>query len=60
MISKAIIVLATLLQLIVATQSEGLIRALSELSAFLLVVSLLLIYRTKRRSEGSETQAYRY
>ncbi|MBU2898003.1 hypothetical protein [Vibrio hepatarius] len=60
MIGKTIIVLATLLQLIVAIQSEGLIRALSELSAFLLVVSLLIMSRAKRQSEGSENQAYRY
>ncbi|MHC6527911.1 MULTISPECIES: hypothetical protein [unclassified Vibrio] len=45
---RIILVLAVLMQLFVATQTQGLIRSVVELSAFLLVVVLML--NAKRRS----------
>ena len=50
MAAKIIIVLATLLQIFIATQSEGLMRALVELSACLMLISLLLEFKPKRQS----------
>lgn len=46
---KAILVVAVLLQIIVAVQSEGLIRALTELSAFLLVVVIVVSSKQQKR-----------
>ncbi|EGA66878.1 hypothetical protein [Vibrio brasiliensis] len=46
---KAILVVAVLLQIIVAVQSEGLIRALTELSAFLLVVAIVVSSKQQKR-----------
>ncbi|MCG9783573.1 hypothetical protein L1D52_14560 [Vibrio brasiliensis] len=54
---KAILVVAVLLQIIVAVQSEGLIRALTELSAFLLVVAIVVSSKQqKRQSLELETE----
>lgn len=46
---KAILVVAVLLQITVAVQSEGLIRALTELSAFLLVVAIVVSSKQQKR-----------
>ena len=46
---KAVLVIAVLLQIIVAIQSEGLIRALAELSAFLLVLAIVFSYKQQKR-----------
>ncbi|MCG7489390.1 hypothetical protein MHN79_07795 [Vibrio sp. Of14-4] len=60
MAAKIIIVLATLLQIFVATQSEGLMRALVELSAFLMLVSLLLEFKPKRQSRASKVKLHEH
>lgn len=39
---KAMIIVAVLIQIVIAIQSEGLARALAELTAFILVVMLVL------------------
>ncbi|WP_284191821.1 hypothetical protein [Vibrio zhanjiangensis] len=57
---KTIIVLVTLLQIIVATQSEGIVKALAELSAFLILVSLLLLAKAKRRNQPNEEQVFEH
>ena len=44
---KAILIVAIVLQVIVATQSEGLTRSLAELCAFLLVMGL--VFSIKKR-----------
>ncbi|MCM5510603.1 hypothetical protein ACK1CN_02815 [Vibrio coralliilyticus] len=46
---KAVIVLAILIQILVAVQSEGLVRSLAELSAFLFITALVLIYQRQKR-----------
>ncbi|WP_333003395.1 hypothetical protein [Vibrio coralliilyticus] len=46
---KAVIVLAILIQIFVAVQSEGLVRSLAELSAFLFIAALVLIYQRQKR-----------
>lgn len=46
---KAVLVIAVILQIIVAIQSEGLIRALAELSAFLLVLAIVFSYKQQKR-----------
>ncbi|MCG9683275.1 hypothetical protein L1D31_11895 [Vibrio sp. Isolate23] len=46
---KAVIVLAILIQILVAVQSEGLVRSLAELSAFVFVVALVLRYQRQKR-----------
>ncbi|MCG9598019.1 hypothetical protein L1D15_14965 [Vibrio sp. Isolate25] len=46
---KAVIVLAILIQILVAVQSEGLVRSLAELSAFVFVVALVLRYQRHKR-----------
>ncbi|WP_171352178.1 hypothetical protein [Vibrio coralliilyticus] len=46
---KAVIVLAILIQILVAVQSEGLVRSLAELSAFLFIAALVLIYQRQKR-----------
>ncbi len=54
---KAILVVAVLLQIIVALQSEGLVKALAELSAFLLVVAIAFnTQQQKRHSLKLETE----
>ena len=60
MAAKIIIVLATLLQIFIATQSEGLMRALVELSAFLMLISLLLEFKPKRQSRVSKVKLHEY
>ncbi len=46
---KSVLVIAVILQIIVAIQSEGLIRALAELSAFLLVLAIVFSYKQQKR-----------
>ncbi|WP_114787298.1 hypothetical protein [Vibrio tetraodonis] len=60
MAAKIIIVLATLLQIFIATQSEGLMRALVELSAFLMLISLLLEFKPKRQSRVSKVKLHEH
>lgn len=45
---KVLLLVATVLQIVVATQSEGLWRAVLELSAFLTVAALLLEFTYKK------------
>lgn len=44
---KAMIIVAVLIQIVIAIQSEGLARALAELTAFILVVMLVLEKRKR-------------
>ncbi|MYM59976.1 hypothetical protein GTG28_12140 [Vibrio sp. OCN044] len=60
MAAKIIIVIATLLQIFIATQSEGLMRALVELSAFLMLISLLLEFKPKRQSRVSKVKLHEH
>ncbi|MCZ4293710.1 hypothetical protein [Vibrio sinaloensis] len=46
---KALLVVAVLLQITVALQSEGLVKALAELSAFLLVVTIAFSTKQQKR-----------
>ncbi|NRF27934.1 hypothetical protein HRJ45_23380 [Vibrio coralliilyticus] len=46
---KAVIVLAILIQILFAVQSEGLVRSLAELSAFLFIAALVFIYQRQKR-----------
>ncbi|MEF1255116.1 MULTISPECIES: hypothetical protein [unclassified Vibrio] len=46
---KALLVIAVLLQITVALQSEGLVKALAELSAFLLVVTIASSTKQQKR-----------
>ncbi|WP_190277908.1 hypothetical protein [Vibrio sinaloensis] len=48
---KTLLVIAVLLQIVVAIQSEGLIRALAELSAFLLVAAMVLSHRQQKHTK---------
>jgi|GEM_PF-1085285 len=48
---KAALVIAVILQIVVAIQSDGLVRALAELSAFLLVFVLVLSAKTQKRKK---------
>lgn len=48
---KAALVIAVILQIIVAVQSDGLVRALAELSAFLLVSVLVLSAKPQKRKK---------
>lgn len=48
---KAVLVIAVILQIVVAVQSDGLVRALAELSAFLLVSVLVLSGNTQKRKK---------
>jgi len=48
---KAILIVAIVLQVIVATQSEGLTRSLAELCAFLLVVGLVFSIKKARHKK---------
>jgi hypothetical protein len=48
---KAALVIAVILQIVVAIQSDGLVRALAELSAFLLVFVLVLCAKTQKRKK---------
>ncbi|EEX92736.1 hypothetical protein VIOR3934_16006 [Vibrio orientalis CIP 102891 = ATCC 33934] len=48
---KAVLVIAVILQIVVAVQSDGLVRALAELSAFLLVSVLVLSANTQKRKK---------
>ena len=45
---KAVLIIAVILQIIVAMQSEGLIRALAELSAFLLLVAIVFSHQQNK------------
>ncbi|WP_341659818.1 hypothetical protein [Vibrio sp.] len=61
MTAKIIIVLVTLLQIFIATQSEGLMRSLVELSAFLMLISLILEPKLKRqKSRPSEMKIHEH
>lgn len=44
---NAILIVAVVIQIIVATQSEGVMRSLCELTAFLLVI--VLVFRQRQR-----------
>ena len=46
---KALLVVAVLLQIMVALQSEGLVKALAELSEFLLVVTISFSTKQQKR-----------
>lgn len=46
---KTILVVAVILQIVVAVQSEGLVRALAELCAFLLVVAIVFSFKQQKR-----------
>lgn len=46
---KVVLVIAVILQIIMAVQSEGLIRALAELSAFLLLVAIVFSYQQQKK-----------
>ncbi|MFM2590414.1 hypothetical protein [Vibrio sp. TBV020] len=46
---KAALIAAVILQIVVAVQTEGLIRALAELSAFLLVLALVFSLKSQKR-----------
>lgn len=48
-VHESVIVLAILIQILVAVQSEGLVRSLAELSAFLFIAALVLIYQRQKR-----------
>lgn len=48
---KAALVIAVILQIVVAVQSDGLVRALAELSAFLLVSVLVLSAKSQKRKK---------
>lgn len=48
---KTVLVSAVLLQIVVAIQSEGLIRSLAELSAFLLVVAIALSHKQQKHAK---------
>jgi hypothetical protein len=48
---KAALVIAVILQIVVAIQSDGLVRSLAELSAFLLVFVLVLSAKTQKRKK---------
>ncbi|NIY81628.1 hypothetical protein [Vibrio hepatarius] len=50
---KAILILAIVLQVILATQSEGLTRSLAELSAFLLVLGLVFSIKKTRHKKAA-------
>lgn len=50
---KTVLVSAVFLQIVVAIQSEGLIRSLAELSAFLLVVAIALSHRQQKHAKLS-------
>lgn len=52
LIMKIIIVVAILLQIGLAIQSDGLIRAIAELTAFLLVASLVLNYKQSNQTSS--------
>ncbi|MDC5807199.1 hypothetical protein OPW36_23615 [Vibrio europaeus] len=51
---RAILVFAVILQIIVAVQTEGLTRALAELSAFLLVLGLVFSFKQKKRAQSAK------
>ncbi|MDC5840735.1 hypothetical protein [Vibrio europaeus] len=51
---RAILVFAVILQIIVAVQTEGLTRALAELSAFLLVLGLVFSFKQKKRAQAAK------
>ena len=50
---RVILVIAVILQIIVAVQSEGLTRALAELSAFLLVLGIVFSFKQKKRAQAA-------
>ncbi|WP_167515603.1 hypothetical protein [Vibrio taketomensis] len=47
---KWILVLVTVLWIVIATQTQGLYRALAELFAFVSVLSLVVMYRKQKRN----------
>jgi hypothetical protein len=49
---KGVLLLAVLLQLSVAFQTEGLPRALSELSAFLLLIALVATHKQQKQRKA--------
>lgn len=56
---KTVLVSAVLLQIVVAIQSEGLIRSLAELSAFLLVIAIALSHRQQKHAKlGIEAEEH--
>ncbi|WP_167469883.1 hypothetical protein [Vibrio aquaticus] len=48
---KAALVIAAILQIIVAIQTDGLIRALAELSAFLLIAALVWSLKPRKQTK---------
>lgn len=46
---KAILIFAVVVQIVLAIQTEGLTRALAELSAFLLLVGLVAMHKQQKR-----------
>jgi len=48
---KAVLVIAVILQIVVAIQSEGLARSLAEFSAFLLVLAIVFDLKTSKRKK---------
>lgn len=51
---KIIILVAIVLQITLAIQSEGLVRSIAELTAFLLVASLVLNYKQSTRTSSAQ------
>ncbi|WP_174238889.1 hypothetical protein [Vibrio taketomensis] len=47
---KWILVFVTVLWIVIATQTQGLYRALAELFAFVSVLSLVVMYRKQKRN----------
>ncbi|MDN3698670.1 MULTISPECIES: hypothetical protein [Vibrio] len=51
---KIIILVAIVLQITLAIQSEGLVRSIAELTAFLLVASLVLNYKQSAQTSSAQ------
>lgn len=49
--TRALLVIAVIIQIVVAIQSEGLARALAELCAFLLVVAIVFELKPAKRTK---------
>ncbi|WP_204243993.1 hypothetical protein [Vibrio galatheae] len=47
---RVVLVVAVIVQIIVAIQSEGLVRSLAELSAFLLVLAIVFQFKSSKTS----------
>ncbi|MDN3610465.1 hypothetical protein ACODM8_02835 [Vibrio ostreicida] len=46
---KAAIIVAIIIQVVTATQSDGLLRSLSELAAFALVIALVFMHKKPKK-----------